>query len=471
MKMSCLSIFILSLLVLHSLNAQEMDTLWTKTYGSGSGNCIIESADHGYIVVGEKNDDVFILKTNSEGDSLWLKTYGDTSKSDYANSVALTSDSGFIIVGTTESYGAGGSDIWLLKTDANGDTTWTKTYGGDSSDVGNGLQITNDGGYIIVGTTESYGAGGEDAWLLKTDSNGDTSWAKTFGGNGNDNGNCILPTNDGGYIIGGSTESYGGGWLIKTDSNGDTSWTKTYEIQDNEEEWLKNGIKTNDGYVFTGGIPRGQFSDGLIIKTDLLGDTLWTKIVPFGRGGRIECVTSTHDGLYLFSKTYYFPEMIGTEWCKECEIFTLDVNGNEIWSISVGNGHWSDDLALFSVIQTNDSSYVACGEGIRIAKLGYSLTSLELKIGNILNSFSLYQNYPNPFNPSTTIEFTLPKSEFVEMKVYNILGKEISTLVSRKLNQGNHTYTFDGRNLASGVYYYRLEAGNFVQTRKMIYLK
>ena len=87
------------------------------------------------------------------------------------------------------------------------------------------------------------------------------------------------------------------------------------------------------------------------------------------------------------------------------------------------------------------------------------------------NTFSLKQNYPNPFNPSTTIEFTLPKSEFVELKVYNILGKEVSTLISMKLNQGNHTYTFNGNNLASGIYYYRIKAGNFVETRKMIYLK
>jgi hypothetical protein len=87
------------------------------------------------------------------------------------------------------------------------------------------------------------------------------------------------------------------------------------------------------------------------------------------------------------------------------------------------------------------------------------------------NNFNLYQNYPNPFNPSTTIEFTLPNSESTTLKVYDILGKEVATLVSQKLNQGNHTYTFEGKNLASGVYYYRLEAGNFVQTHKMIYLK
>jgi predicted GH43/DUF377 family glycosyl hydrolase len=89
----------------------------------------------------------------------------------------------------------------------------------------------------------------------------------------------------------------------------------------------------------------------------------------------------------------------------------------------------------------------------------------------IPGGYSLSQNYPNPFNPSTTIEFTLPKSEFVDLKVYNILGKEISTLVTNQLNHGNHIYTFDATNLASGIYYYRIEAGNFVQTRKMIYLK
>ena len=118
------------------------------------------------------------------------------------------------------------------------------------------------------------------------------------------------------------------------------------------------------------------------------------------------------------------------------------------------------------------------GTGFGIGDIGFA-SSFDLVSGvvrdtdvkNITQNFSLYQNYPNPFNPSTTIEFTLPKSEFVELKVYNILGKEVSILISQNLNQGSHSYKFDGREIASGVYYYRLEAGNFVQTRKMIYLK
>ena len=101
----------------------------------------------------------------------------------------------------------------------------------------------------------------------------------------------------------------------------------------------------------------------------------------------------------------------------------------------------------------------------------YDPDALEEKKENHITDFILFQNYPNPFNPSTTIEFTLPKSEFVELKVYNILGKEISTIVAKKLNQGNYTYTLDGRNLASGIYYYRIQAGELHQVKKMILLK
>jgi hypothetical protein len=83
----------------------------------------------------------------------------------------------------------------------------------------------------------------------------------------------------------------------------------------------------------------------------------------------------------------------------------------------------------------------------------------------------LMQNYPNPFNPSTIIEFTLPKPEYVELKVYNILGKEVAILVSKNLNQGYHSYTFDGKNLASGIYYYQLVAGGYREVKKMIILR
>ena len=151
------------------------------------------------------------------GDQEWIKTFGGHGN-DYGNSVQRTSDGGYIIAGSTSSYGAGGSDAWLIKTDSNGKKEWSKTFGGSASDSANSVQQTPDGGYIIAGYTSSYGAGGGDAWLIKTDSNGNEQWNKTFGGAGNDYGNSVDQTSDGGYTVVGHTYSYGAGsgdaWLI-----------------------------------------------------------------------------------------------------------------------------------------------------------------------------------------------------------------------------------------------------------------
>ena len=114
-------------------------------------------------------------------DTLWTKTYGG-SNNDYGYYIQLTSDSGYIIVGYTESYGAGKKDVYLIKTNAEGKKEWQRTYGGRGNDEGKTAQQVADGGYIIVGYTESYGADNKDIYLIKTDTNGDEVWHRTFGG-------------------------------------------------------------------------------------------------------------------------------------------------------------------------------------------------------------------------------------------------------------------------------------------------
>jgi len=199
------------------------DTIWAKTYGRTCGYSVQQTSDGGYIITGNRYGGVYLIKTNANGDTIWTKTFGGTGN---GYSVRQTSDGGYIIAGYTSSFGAGGYDVYLIKTNANGDTIWTKTFGGTGNDCGYSVQQTLDGGYIIAGYTSSFGAGGYDVYLIKTDANGNAVWTKTFGGNDNDYGRSVQQTSDGGYIITGYTASFGAGgsdvYLIKTDANGNT---------------------------------------------------------------------------------------------------------------------------------------------------------------------------------------------------------------------------------------------------------
>ena len=155
----------------------------------------------------------------------WERTYGG-SYSDIGKSIQITTDGGYIIIGSTKSFGNGDYDFWLIKTDMNGDSLWSKTYGTVNDDFGNSVQQTTDGGYIITGTYDTpIGQGsGEDIFLIKTDSNGYTLWTKMFGGIEEERGKSVQQTADGGYIIVGNTgpNIYPKTYLIKTNSNGDT---------------------------------------------------------------------------------------------------------------------------------------------------------------------------------------------------------------------------------------------------------
>ncbi len=217
--------------------AQAQQT-WIKTYGGkhdDRGYSVQQTTDGGYIIAGYSFSfrdslygDVYLIKTNASGDTAWTKTYGGTNV-DVGWSVQQTSDGGYIVAGQTASFGAGYTDVYLIKTNASGDTTWTRTYGATYNDLGYSVQQTSDGGYVISGATDSYGVGG-DVYLVKTNAAGDTLWTRTCGGTGEERGYSVQQTTDGGYIVAGNTYIAGRNhdvYIVKTNASGDTLWTRT----------------------------------------------------------------------------------------------------------------------------------------------------------------------------------------------------------------------------------------------------
>ena len=197
-------------------------------------NAVQQTTDGGYIITGafaindSANYSAYLVKTNEAGDTLWTKTYSGVNQNE-GLSVQQT-DEGYIMSGYASDT-LNNLSLYVVKTNSSGDTIWTKTYGGLSNDAGYSIRQTNDGAYILTGGTNSFGAGGEDVYLLKINVNGDTAWTKTYGGSGNEVGHCVRQTSDSGYIVCGYTKSFGAAnnevYLIKTNADGDTLWTKT----------------------------------------------------------------------------------------------------------------------------------------------------------------------------------------------------------------------------------------------------
>ena len=211
---------------------------WYKHFHFGGiqhgGRSVKQTSDGGYIICGwhlvdDYDTDMYMIKTDSLGDTIWTNSYGG-SYEEYALSMDITTDGGYIICGYTRD---GHSNVYLTKTNGSGTEQWNQTFGTLSGeDEAYSVQQTSDEGFIICGSTESYGNGGFDVWLIKTDSVGVEQWNQTYGGTNRDVGYSVQQTSDGGFIVCGYTQSYGNGnndvYLIKTDGNG--VFTSTFNI-------------------------------------------------------------------------------------------------------------------------------------------------------------------------------------------------------------------------------------------------
>jgi hypothetical protein len=261
----------------------EGNKIWDKTYSKFDWNearTVQETSDGGYIILGTTfsaathKGSFWLVKTDPDGNNEWDRIFGDSAH-DIGYSVLETEDGSFVLAGKTETYGAGSRDLWLIKTNSDGNIIWDKTFGGSETDGAYSLQPTKDGGYIITGWTASYGVGGEDLWLVKTDSSGNKEWDRTFGGPEDDGGNFVLPTEDGGYVVTGGkkTDQDANLWIVKTDSAGNNVWDRTFG--GSGEDWGWSLLATRDGgYIITGGTESygAGNSDVWLIKIDSEGN-------------------------------------------------------------------------------------------------------------------------------------------------------------------------------------------------------
>jgi uncharacterized delta-60 repeat protein len=340
---------------------------WAKTYGGSSANHLSSldlTSDGGYIVAGNTMSfgaggyDVWVLKLNSTGSVVWQKTFGGAG-TDGASSVQQTSDGGYVVAAYESSFGAGGYDAWILKLDSNGSVVWQKTYGGTGDDFPQSILQTLDGGYIVAGYTDSYGAGSGDFCVFRLNSTGSVEWQKTYGGSNFDGAYSICEANDGTYAVTGETDSFGAGnadfWVLKLKSDGSILWQMAYGGV--KADLPKSIQHTLDGGYIVAGITNSfgaGNSDVWVLKLNSEGSVVWQKTYGGTGDDAAYSVQQTSDGGYIVAGT------TNSFGAGNSDVWVLKLNstGGVTWQKTYGGT--GDDFA-YAVKQTSDSGYVVAG--------------------------------------------------------------------------------------------------------------
>ena len=456
----------------------------------------------------------------------FTKTFGGAGH-DFPYSVQQTTGEGYIIAGLIDSHGgesADRADLWIVKLDRMGEIEWEKTYGGDLGDVGFSIRQIPGKGYIVAGTSSSFGKRNPSAWILYLDNKGDTLWTRLFEGRMDSYARSVQVTLDSGYIIAGKGDEN----ILKLNKDGKKEWGRRYG-------WIFNSVdQTSDGGYILGGdsiykqLEWDYIPTLTVVKTDREGNLEWKN--PFGSvfPGSANSVEQTSDGGYIIAGdsiymkpgnehahylmvgkldrngnrlwTYYGNEYSGAQSVRQTSdegfiisgnsidaehgldvlLVRLNKSGEKIWSKTFGE---SDGWEYASdALQTSDNGYMVAAQADSYGAGRYDWWVLKLDengngpgptgIPELYNAdFTLWQNYPNPFRFSTAIRFSLPQPGFVTLKIYNLSGQEIESVTSRYYPQGEFLEIWNPAGHSGGIYLLRLQYGDKFQSRKMILLE
>jgi hypothetical protein len=450
--------------------------------GNSSLNALHSTSDGGYLLGGsvtlasDDASDMQLIKTDKYGNILWRRTYGGE-ENDNINKLIVEDDNHIIILGTSESFNNISKDYYLLKLDNNGDIIWEKTYGGTNDDIAASLVATDDGGYFLVGSSRSFGDGSSKIYLVKTDNVGAEQWSKLYGGSGGENARDIIRTNDGNFVIVGSTSSYGAGefdiWVIKINQAGEEIWSRTFGGTGWDEGFavaeLSDGDLVITGFLIT---PGAGGRDMCLIRTDNAGNHKWTKTFPSPLQDVASHVVISETGIIIAGTTridLYRDDIL---------VIKTDYDGNENWRSrfgsvlreSVGDMILNTDGHILLV--GSSTSYSKNTDMMFINMTGDgAITSVNYRRTAEHPSIRLYPNYPNPFNSQTQISYYLPEKGYIELTVYDVTGRLIEYLVKTVQPRGQHSILFDATNYPSGIYFYILRATSGLYVDKMILVK
>jgi hypothetical protein len=489
--------------------------VWQRTYGGVSveqAYNVEPTADGGFIVAGYTmsygagSRDGFLLKLAANGDSTWMRTYGGTG-SDEIRDVHQVGSGGYVLCGSVDLFNSGSSDMLLSRTDANGSVIWSRTFGSIYSDGAISVAQCNDAGFVMVGYVGST-ANNLDARIVRTNSSGDSLWIYSYGGNSYDIFNCVRVTQDGGMIIAGVTNSFGHGAsdvvLIRMPGQSGVMGYVRDHLAGHQAlpgVWVSavgqpyRSITDMDGH-FVVNLDAGTYSlitwgpcteRDTVRGVQIFADSLVLQDMEVGHPDEVVSESSLNLAAYNHEPTTgYLHIRNDGDGVLDYWLTAQTISPALPWlTLPQPTGSVlpqdSSLVPISAVADTDAGAYQyqgnitvrmnSCPDSVKQVLVLFEVLHNAVDPATLHPITYAFSSAPNPFNPSTTISYSLPREGVVTLKIYDVAGREVRTLVDGHVPAGAHHLTFDGAALPSGVYFARISTGDFHKTEKLLLLK
>ncbi|MFH1005457.1 MAG: T9SS type A sorting domain-containing protein [Bacteroidota bacterium] len=465
------------------------DTAWIYTYGGAGmdeGRDIQYTSDGGFIIAGTTNfygsgnTAIYLIKVDSNCTHQWSKAIGGIGI-EWGFSVKQTFDKGFVVAGYTNSFGYGGYDMYLVKTDSAGNILWEKTYGGTNWDFAYCVQQTSDSGFVLCGSTFSFGNGNEDSYIVKTNKNGDTLWTRTTGGDSTDIAYSIIIYNDSTYLFTGETNSFGKGSsdvYFGTINKQGTFSTHTFGTTKSDKGYCIEKTFDNNVVIFgeTDSIPAPTITgkNELLLKLNAQGMLQWTQILGSAGEDIGRAVKEKTNGDLLTCGSINPSGMGGSG------LHIQMLNSGGWWKSGPAFGGSGDEKGYALIITPKKEvafigSTTSYGQGMQdVYLIKMKSDSIVMDYSLVINKFkdttlsplgiqehisnSFVQIYPNPFHESAILQITNPQITDYELKIYDLYGREVMTDFIRNADK----FIIYKKNLSSGLYFFTVSYENSV---------